>query len=129
VRQNGLSALKHLRQKLGSFSIWIDAVCINQSPKDSAAEKKQQIPLMGEIYSGAQIIYIWLGEGTEQSDRAMAHLGKAGFLDYFSTTGSSRSRVWTAVWSLQRTIRCSRNYQLLCTSQSHLTLELSLLLC
>lgn len=31
VTYNALSALRHLRDKLGKFSIWIDAICINHS--------------------------------------------------------------------------------------------------
>src|SRR5262245_17522259 len=30
ILPNGYNALAHLRLKLGSFTIWIDAICINQ---------------------------------------------------------------------------------------------------
>jgi hypothetical protein len=118
VGKNCHSALQHLRKKLGSFSIWVDAICINQSPS-SNSEKDQQIPLMGEIYSGAQVTYIWLGEGNEKSDRAMLHLGRAGFLDYFQPNKSTRSRDWAAVWSLHRTLRCGKHDPVLCSGQNH----------
>lgn len=123
VTQNCLSALKHLRKRLGSFSIWVDAVCINQSPKDVADEKEQQIPLMGEIYSRAQVTYVWLGDGTVQSDKAMVYLGKAGFLDYLCSTETGQSRVGAAIWSLYRTLRCGDNYPLLCTGQLLLAVD------
>ncbi|TGJ85572.1 hypothetical protein E0Z10_g3198 [Xylaria hypoxylon] len=69
VTDNCVAALHHLRDKLGSFTIWVDAICINQSTKD---EKPQQIPLMGSIYQGAEKVYIWLGEGSAATGRAMS---------------------------------------------------------
>jgi len=44
-----------------SFLIWIDAICIDQDNED---EKSTQILLMGDIYSGASRVIIWLGEET-----------------------------------------------------------------
>jgi hypothetical protein len=72
ITTNCYSALLHLRGKLGNFSIWIDAVCINQ---EDTEEKASQLPLMGDIYSGAKEVYIWLGEGNEATERAMTYLG------------------------------------------------------
>jgi hypothetical protein len=103
VTENCHSALQSLRKRLGRFTIWVDAICINQ---DDDGEKAQQILLMERIYSGAEIVYAWLGEGNARSDRAIAYLARAGFLEYFSpdseSTGdkSSKSRVWAALWSL-----------------------------
>jgi Heterokaryon incompatibility protein (HET) len=94
VTQNCYSCLLHLRKKLGNFTIWVDAVCINQ--KDDR-EKERQIPFMGNIYSSANITYVWLGAGNERSDRAMAYLARAGFVEFFSPTNP---RVWAAFWHL-----------------------------
>ncbi|KAH6870445.1 heterokaryon incompatibility protein-domain-containing protein [Alternaria rosae] len=80
VSVNGYSALQHLRARLGAFTIWIDAVCIDQK---NTKEKEHQIPLMGDIYSQAATVYVWLGEGNEKSDRAIKYMETAGFLDYF----------------------------------------------
>jgi hypothetical protein len=113
VTKNCLAALQHLRKKLGHFSIWVDAICINQSQSNNN-EKDQQIPLMGEIYSSAAVTYIWLGPGNQKSDRAMALLSRAGFLDYFSPFETVPSRVRAALWSLQRTQRCGKHDPLLC---------------
>ncbi|KAF2826116.1 hypothetical protein CC86DRAFT_276577, partial [Ophiobolus disseminans] len=68
VTANCHSALRHLRKKLGKMTIWVDAVCINQF---DLAEKSQQIPLMSNIFSRAEIVYVWLGQGTPGTDRAM----------------------------------------------------------
>lgn len=44
--------------------LWIDAVCINQHDQD---EKSRQIPFMGQIYSGAFRVLVWLGNYPEQA--------------------------------------------------------------
>ena len=44
-------------------TIWIDALCINQSDDD---EKTVQLPLMREIYEKAQSTIVWLGEDGEE---------------------------------------------------------------
>jgi hypothetical protein len=80
VTANCISALRHLRNTLGSFTIWVDAICINQKDDN---EKSHQIPLMDQVYSFAVIVYVWLGEGNEKSDRAMDYLAKAGYLGFF----------------------------------------------
>lgn len=51
-----------------ALTIWVDAICINQNDD---SEKAVQIPLMLEIYTWAQITYVWLGPGTQASDRAI----------------------------------------------------------
>ncbi|KAI1384273.1 heterokaryon incompatibility protein-domain-containing protein [Hypoxylon trugodes] len=43
--------------------IWIDSICINQK---SIPEKNLQVPLMGDIYSKASRVIVWL-ENTEES--------------------------------------------------------------
>lgn len=44
--------------------IWIDQICIDQS-KNGEEEKTSQIGLMGEIYSKAERVLIWLGPGPD----------------------------------------------------------------
>jgi hypothetical protein len=122
VSKNCFSALRHLRKKLGSFSVWIDAVCINQKGN---SEKKQQIPLMGDIYSGAKETYLWLGEGTAQSDKAMVYLGRTGLLKYFSPAENSSHHLWAAVWSLHTSLRCGKQDLFLCTGKVFAPLLLS----
>ncbi|KAF7512785.1 hypothetical protein GJ744_000352 [Endocarpon pusillum] len=99
ITSNCHSALRHLRKKLGKVTIWFDAVCINQDDLD---EKSQQIPLMGDIYSAAELVYIWLGDGTAGTDRAMAYMANAGFPQYYKITaeGKLRCRSYAAAWCL-----------------------------
>ncbi|KAK5114162.1 hypothetical protein LTR62_002732 [Meristemomyces frigidus] len=40
-------------------SIWIDALCIDQNNEE---EKRQQVAMMGEIFSTAREVIVWLGE-------------------------------------------------------------------
>lgn len=44
---------------------WIDAICINQEAID---ERNQQVAMMNRIYSGARIVYSWLGPSDEILD-------------------------------------------------------------
>lgn len=120
VTPNCHSALRHLRDKLGNFTIWIDAICINQRDE---SEKMSQILLMGDIYSKAKITYIWLGEGSAATNRAMAYLKTTGYLKSFFRHGKitegelRKPRYWTALWlafvacfNLQNCLSLSSNY-------------------
>lgn len=65
VPQNAEIALRYLHRYAlqsdggASAGVWLDAICIDQSNK---TEKADQIWLMGELYSTAQEVLIWLGE-------------------------------------------------------------------
>ena len=56
-----MAALRRLRRKTETRILWIDQICIDQS---SVAEKNHQVALMGEIYSRAMRVVIWLGDKT-----------------------------------------------------------------
>lgn len=62
-----------VRRKEKAILVWIDALCINQQDKD---ERATQVRLMGQIYSGATSIAIWIGPEYEESALAMQLLGK-----------------------------------------------------
>ncbi|CAI6340839.1 unnamed protein product [Periconia digitata] len=101
ILPNGHSALRHLRKKLGNFSIWIDAICINQ---EDIKEKEHQIPLIGDIYLKSNTVYVWLGEGNAQTSRAIAHFRTPKFLEYCYRDGSgeitrhAKLRSWLATF-------------------------------
>ncbi|KAL8707022.1 MAG: hypothetical protein Q9225_007878, partial [Loekoesia sp. 1 TL-2023] len=63
-------ALRHLRPRTGSRTLWIDAVCINQANNE---EKSQQIALMGEIYARAHQVIAWIGEENPADSAAMEY--------------------------------------------------------
>jgi hypothetical protein len=70
VTRNCESVLRRMRQGADRL-VWIDSICIDQ---DSAAEKSDQIPLMGEIYQRSTRVLVWLGEGDEELNVAMSYM-------------------------------------------------------
>ncbi|KAF2850076.1 HET-domain-containing protein [Plenodomus tracheiphilus IPT5] len=70
VRHNLLDALDRLKD-LVKMPIWIDAMCINQ---EDEIEKFDQIKMMTDIYKRAEKVYIWLGEGTPDTEMAADQL-------------------------------------------------------
>jgi len=69
ITKNLAEALRVLRN-LGKHIhyLWIDAICINQ---DDPQEKSHEVLRMFDIYLHADRVIIWLGEATEESDRAI----------------------------------------------------------
>jgi hypothetical protein len=74
ISEAAYKALTDIREHIGSMTIWIDAICINQ---ENIVEKEMQIPLMAEIYTLAKKVYIYLGPGTKESNIAMDWMYKA----------------------------------------------------
>jgi hypothetical protein len=72
------SALKRLRLPHSERIIWADAICINQSDN---VEKSHQVPLMGSIYSKAERVVVWLGQGhpieTRTAFQALRYIASA----------------------------------------------------
>ena len=62
VTSSAFEVLKNLRSHLRPVTIWIDAICIDQS---SDKDMAQQLPLMPEIYQGASQTIIWLGHSSK----------------------------------------------------------------
>jgi hypothetical protein len=54
---------RHDQGQQGARMLWIDALCIKQ---ESVLEKNHQVPLMGQIYSNASSVLIWLGLETTE---------------------------------------------------------------
>jgi hypothetical protein len=67
VTRNLYDALKAIRDESSSYTVWVDAICINQ--KDNV-EKSQQIALMKRIYLSATLIVAFLGASTKHTDDA-----------------------------------------------------------
>ncbi|KAK8006070.1 heterokaryon incompatibility protein-domain-containing protein [Apiospora marii] len=80
---NAIAAITTLRQMLPLETIpnvrhiWLDAICIDQS---NITEKNSQIPLMGDIYSKAKRVLVWLGEENDGSSAAMGLLVQLGYM-------------------------------------------------
>lgn len=78
VKANLFNALKRLRPSGGSRTLWIDAICIDQS---NLQEKGEQVALMSEIYALAEEVIIWLGEEEETDTPAFDAIFRVE--DYF----------------------------------------------
>ncbi|KFA79197.1 hypothetical protein S40288_02391 [Stachybotrys chartarum IBT 40288] len=61
-------ALRRLRSRTAKITLWVDAVCIDQT---DVAEKHHQVPLMARIYTQAETVLSWLGEATQHSATGM----------------------------------------------------------
>jgi hypothetical protein len=59
VTSNLRAALLNLRKTDRPFTIWVDAVCIDQ---DNVSERNQQVSIMGDIYRNAARTLVWLGD-------------------------------------------------------------------
>ena len=59
ITDNLFNALRRLRHRFKSRTLWVDAICINQY---DVAEKSNQIAMMGRIYREARTVDVWLGE-------------------------------------------------------------------
>jgi hypothetical protein len=78
ITRNCYDALRTLHRHFGVRSIWVDAICINQ---DNVEEKEHQIPLMRDIYGSARRVFIWLGNGTKESDEAFTWITRESAFD------------------------------------------------
>jgi len=58
ITANLFSALRDIRDETRALLLWADGICINQSDSN---EKRLQIGIMGQIYSGALHTIIYLG--------------------------------------------------------------------
>jgi hypothetical protein len=95
VTENCYAALLALRRTRGAFTIWVDAICINQQ---DVREKEHQIPLMGAIYGMAKTVYVWLGEGDDSTNRAMDYLNRTGLRKYYEDHLVSPWPIFPAFW-------------------------------
>ena len=64
-------ALKYLRHPHAVRLLWIDAVCINQGDIE---ERNAQVKRMGDIFSLAQTVTVWLGVESHDSTHALMTL-------------------------------------------------------
>lgn len=75
INPNLFSALKQLRHNREERTLWVDALCIDQS---DPAERAEHIYLQRHIYTLADTVYMWLGEEANDSDLAIKLLGTFG---------------------------------------------------
>ncbi|KAF4841105.1 Heterokaryon incompatibility protein 6, OR allele [Colletotrichum siamense] len=71
ITTNLHSALIHLRHSSEARTLWVDALCIDQS---AHGERNQQVMIMGDIYKSARQVVVWLGEAADDSHLVFEHL-------------------------------------------------------
>jgi Heterokaryon incompatibility protein (HET) len=62
ITTNLFGALQRFRNQTRSRILWADAICINQGDLN---ERARQVRIMGNIYSQATTVLIWLGEDND----------------------------------------------------------------
>lgn len=73
ITANCDAALRSLRLPSQERLLWVDSICIDQTP-EGTPERNKQVALMGEIYNQAQDVCIWLGPGDSKTDALFVHL-------------------------------------------------------
>lgn len=68
VTKNLETALRHIRYPDRPRTLWVDAVCINQQ---NIQERNHQVRSMGDIYSTASQVLVWLGPSGENEFKAI----------------------------------------------------------
>ncbi|KAI1389442.1 heterokaryon incompatibility protein-domain-containing protein [Hypoxylon trugodes] len=62
ITPNCRDALIHLRSKYCTRTLWIDSICIDHRDTENAIfERNGQVLIMGELYSRALRVIVWLG--------------------------------------------------------------------
>jgi len=89
ITRNCRDALRRLWEVHGAITIWVDAICINQTDN---LEKEYQIPIMRDVYTWAKTVYIWLGESTFESMKIMDCLSHAAGVNYLPMNSDSLSK-------------------------------------
>lgn len=112
VTRNLATALRYIRRPHTSRTLWVDAVCINQY---DVQERNVQVRRMGQIYSQASGVLIWLGDRDAEVEATMSKLQAPDALkdksyDNFPqdiATGLQQMLQkpwWHRVWTLQELI-------------------------
>ena len=80
ITENCKDALLSIRPRFGRVTLWIDALCIDQSNDE---EKAHQIALMQEIYSKSDKVMVWLGKQNPAAEQAMHWISEASKFRFF----------------------------------------------
>lgn len=80
ITQSLSEALLHLRSETDNCTLWIDQLCINQ---ENILERDQQVTLMGDIYSLARKVVVWLGPSDDETGTVWTLLQKVSELQHF----------------------------------------------
>lgn len=115
-------ALRYFRDEHNSKTLWVDAVCINQ--KDNV-EKGPQVQMMGQIYSKATRVLVWLGPAADGSDDLLDRM-KRGITEeeisdatFQSSSLALMGRPWfTRIWVQQEIALAAQDPTMCCGKHS-----------
>lgn len=93
VTPNCESALRHIRRKDATVTLWVDAICINQNDNK---EKSAQIGQMREVYKAAANVIVWLGDASTDTGLAIDLLAQIGEIGRYDPQISTSRNVGTA---------------------------------
>ena len=95
IMPNLHAALRHLRDIKSVRVLWIDAICID---KANIQEQNHQVSLMADVYRRAEHVCVWLGQRSDDSDKALDFIG--GAVDSIATSArAQREPDWRAFYS------------------------------
>ncbi|KAJ3939245.1 uncharacterized protein N0V96_010692 [Colletotrichum fioriniae] len=106
ITPNCAAVLNILRgPRIRDLSLWVDAVCINQSSND---EKSVQVGMMAELYEKAKYVFVWLGNEWAPASVLALYKGvprvkddQERALDPTLLSKIQRAPYWLRVWTLQ----------------------------
>ncbi|KAI9679016.1 MAG: hypothetical protein M1822_007442, partial [Bathelium mastoideum] len=75
VTRNAYEALLHLRLRNTKRTLWLDAICINQTDFD---ERSRKVCIMRWIYKLATEVIVWLGPEQDDSKFALEFMAERG---------------------------------------------------
>ncbi|KAH8878711.1 HET-domain-containing protein [Thozetella sp. PMI_491] len=94
ITRNCETALRRLRRDDKPRQIWVDSVCINQA---SDGERAHQVSLMSQIFTEAQKVIAYVGEGTAQSDRLLDWLNGLDAKDLDASLNLEFDDIWSQI--------------------------------
>lgn len=113
VSPNVALCLHHLKEQGKWRYVWVDCVCINQ---DDMRERSSQVAMMGEIYSKAHCVVIWLGvperrllaafEAVQDAGRFSSEQYQAGKAEQLCRTMQHLVNLdyWRRTWIIQEVL-------------------------
>ena len=105
ITANCNGALNRFRWTNRPRILWVDSICIDQS---SLEERGHQVRLMGDVYSKANLVLIWLGEECLWSNFTISFFND--YHDVLTSSQSSSSRD-KRLDQIVQTLRGERNKQ------------------
>lgn len=110
VRNNLKAALLRFRDPHDDVNVWVDALCIDQ---ENNVEKKAQVSRMHEVYTQAENVCVWLGEGKESTPETFSFLREILDLRNFDeliADPETTSRKWALIVDLMSNRWFSRRW-------------------